>query len=281
MKHRNIVALCSVIFITFGCSSVPESESEQQATNNDGQHDKSTLESYNESMHSFNQGVQEWILAPIGTAIDFVVPDVIEDSVESMLENLSVPNSALNNALQGKFKAAGQDLGRFGINSTIGLLGIFDWASMMGIPQHDEDFGQTLAAYGVGSGPYVVLPVMGGMTPRDMAGAFVSYDVTKSLDKDQEKLIENLGYLPMFRGAAEREPMSYEEQKRMMQAMSECRAHDGEDSAKASCDIVCDEMISMMQADLDQVEDRTEKLEMVEMAGNMLPSYCKADFIVE
>lgn len=281
MKYRNLVTLGSVIFITIGCSSVPESELTKQADNTNGQASKSTLDSYNESMHGFNQGVQEWVLSPIGTAIDFVVPDVIEDSIESVLDNLAVPNSALNNALQGKFKAAGQDLGRFGINSTIGLLGIFDWASMMGIPQHDEDFGQTLASYGVESGPYIVLPVMGGMTPRDMAGAFVSYDVTKSLDKDQEKLIENLGYLPMFRGAAEREPMSYEEQKRMMLAMSECSAHDGDDSVKASCDIVCDEMASMMQADLDQVEDKSEKLEMVEMAGNMLPSYCKVDFIVE
>lgn len=216
--------------------------------------------------------------SPIGTVIDFVLPDIVEESIGAMLENLTVPNTAINNALQGKFKAAGQDLGRFTVNSTIGLLGIIDFASMMDIPKHEEDLGQTLAVYGVESGPYVVLPIMGGMTPRDMAGFALSFDPVNMTDDDIKDIANNMGYLQMFTEASRNEPMTLARQKAMFQAFRACSIHDGDESVKESCDIVCGEMGTMMQADLDKVDDINEQKEMIAMAKNFMPAYCNVEF---
>lgn len=280
MNYRNLVVFPAVMWLIVGCSSVPESEHEQ-LNNKKNVESGSMLTSYNEGMHSFNEAAREWVFSPIGTAIDFVLPDIVEESIESVLENLSVPNTAINNALQGKFKAAGQDLGRFTVNSTVGLLGIIDFASMMGLPKHEEDLGQTLAVYGVGSGPYVVLPIMGGMTPRDMAGFALSFDPVNMTNDDIKDIADNLGFTTMFLEASNGQPMTMQQQKQMFEDFRACSIHDGADIVKESCDRVCNEMSSQMQMELDQVEDLAEKQEMVEMAKNFLPSYCNVDFVIQ
>jgi phospholipid-binding lipoprotein MlaA len=87
-----------------------------------------------------------------------------------VLKNLDLPVTFANDILQGQPKRAGQTISRFTVNSTFGVAGIFDVASRMGIPDHTEDFGQTLAVWGVGEGPYMVLPLLGPAPPRDAVG---------------------------------------------------------------------------------------------------------------
>jgi len=279
MNFRRLAVFPAMLVMLVGCSSVPEKQAvSDNETNGSPVEFGSALDTYNEGMHSFNTAAQEWVFAPIGTAIDFVLPDIVEESIGSVLENLTVPNTAINNALQGKFTEAGQDLGRFTINSTIGLLGLIDFASMMDIPKNEEDLGQTLAVYGVDSGPYIVMPIFGGMTPRDMAGFALSFDPVNMTSDEFKDIVDNMGYSQMFVHASNNEPMTLAQQKEMFNAFRQCSIYDGGVEAKASCDLVCGQMSEMMQADLDQIDDIEEQREMIEMASNFLPSYCNVEF---
>ena len=121
----------------------------------------------NEKTHNFNQSLDESIATPIAKTYKKITPDFIEIGVTNFTDNIEDVNIALNNLLQGKIKDGLSDIARFTINSTVGILGIFDAASTIGLKKHSEDFGQTLAVWGVGDGPYVVLPILGPSTLRD------------------------------------------------------------------------------------------------------------------
>jgi phospholipid-binding lipoprotein MlaA len=127
------------------------------------------LEGFNRAMYTFNDTLDGVLLKPLATAYQ-TLPDPIEKSVGNFFSNLGDPLNALNNLLQGKFDVAVNDLMRFVINTTIGIGGIFDVASEAQMAKSDEDFGQTLAVWGVDSGPYLVLPFFGPSTIRDAAG---------------------------------------------------------------------------------------------------------------
>lgn len=278
MKIEYVILSLTLSFLSVGCAS---NNPEQRAalTDNEVEQESSSLDSYNESMHSFNQAAYEYVLNPIGNGLEFIIPDFVEDAVASIFDNLAVPNTAINNALQGKFKSSGHDLARFGINSTVGLLGMFDWATLMGIENNDEDLGQTLAYYGVESGPYVVLPLLGGATPRAMAGMFGSFDPINMTDKDTKKLAEQLGYVSMVTDMSGDEPYpSLEQQKKRFIAMRECTAHDGDESVSASCSMVCEGMVGELKAEYLAIEDAQERKEMREMAPMFAPSFCQLDF---
>ena len=139
-------------------------------------------EGLNERMFWFNREVLDrYVLKPIATAWNFVLPDPAQRSVHNLFDNLAVVRRVLNNALQLKFAGAGTELARFGINSTIGLVGLFDVAKEgFGIEQRNEDTGQTFGAWGMGPGPYLVLPFLPPLTARDgigylMDGAMTPY----------------------------------------------------------------------------------------------------------
>ena len=237
----------------------------------------STLERYNRNMHDFNAGLHRHVLHPVGKAVDFVVPDVVEEAIDSIFVNLSVPNTALNNLLQGKPKAAGQDLARFGINSTLGIAGIIDWASMWGLPEHEEDFGQTLATYGVPAGPYVVMPVLGGVTPRDGIGGLASVDMML-LKKDTRQSIDNIQMVVGLAQASEQEELpSYEQQRDFHMAFRHCSAEDGAASAAESCALLCGQFEQMMATELAEIKDPTEREEMLAMSHQMKPAFCRSD----
>ena len=142
-----------------------------------GRDPRDPLEPLNRGIYSFNEGVDQAILKPTAQAYRFVVPQFIRASVSNFFSNINDVVVALNNLLQGKFTAAYSDLGRVAINSTIGLLGLFDVASEAGIEKHDEDFGQTLGYWGVGDGPFVMLPFFGPSTGRDAVGRFADHYV--------------------------------------------------------------------------------------------------------
>lgn len=123
---------------------------------------------YNRAMYSFNHAVDKYTLKPLAKGYVYVTPPVVRKGVSNVFSNIGEVPSAINGILQAKPGKAARNTGRFLINSTIGLLGIFDVASHMGLAGEDkEDFGQTLATWGVGQGPYLVLPFLGPSTLRD------------------------------------------------------------------------------------------------------------------
>ena len=131
------------------------------------------LEPANRRVYDFNMAVDRATLRPAATVYKDHVPKVVQTGVGNFFTNLSVPVTAVNNLLQRKPVAAGQDLLRFVINSTLGWGGIFDIASPSGIPLHNEDLGQTLGTYGVPAGPYLMVPLLGPSTVRDLPSSVV------------------------------------------------------------------------------------------------------------
>ena len=131
------------------------------------------IEPFNRSMFWFNEKVDDYVLAPVATGWDTVLPDGVQTSVANFNDNLRFPVNLANDLMQGKPMAAVKDVGRFFINSTAGLLGLFDPAKDLGMPTHYEDFGQTLGVWGIPPGPYLVAPIYGSMNPRDLVGRFV------------------------------------------------------------------------------------------------------------
>ena len=116
-----------------------------------------------------------WLLEPVARGYRFVTPEAARRSVANFLANLRSPVIFANDALQGERDRAGVTLGRFMINTTMGVAGLFDPATAFGYPRHDEDFGQTLGVWGVPSGPYLMLPLLGPSNGRDTAGRVGDY----------------------------------------------------------------------------------------------------------
>jgi phospholipid-binding lipoprotein MlaA len=134
--------------------------------------DEDPWEGFNEKMFWFNREVLDrYLLKPVATGWDFLLPDPVQRSVHNFFDNLEVVRRVVNNSLQLKFTGAATELARFTINSTIGLVGFFDVAKDgFGIEQKDEDTGQTFGVWGMGPGPYLVLPFLPPLTVRDGIG---------------------------------------------------------------------------------------------------------------
>lgn len=131
---------------------------------NDEGRDNDPLEGFNRAMFSFNDTADRWALKPVARGYRAVTPDPIERGVARMFGNLGEVLNVVNDVLQGKLGQAGNDGGRFIINSTVGVAG-FDVAEHWGLPKSDgEDFGQTFATWGAGQGPYLVLPFLAPVT---------------------------------------------------------------------------------------------------------------------
>lgn len=128
-------------------------------------------EPFNRRMYYFNAKADRYFLIPIVKGYKWITPDPVEDGVSNFFSNLGEVKTFTNSVLQGKTKKALITLNRFAINSTFGLLGIFDVAKKLGLKKQKEDFGLTLAKYGVRSGPYLVLPIFGPSSLRDAAGS--------------------------------------------------------------------------------------------------------------
>jgi phospholipid-binding lipoprotein MlaA len=135
---------------------------------------KDCFESFNRATFSLNQGLDKVIFKPIAKGYR-KLPSPIRAGTSNVLVNFSTLITVPNNILQGEFKTAGVNTGRFAINTTLGILGIFNVAKKMGFSEYEkEDYGQTLGAWGVGEGCYLVLPVLGPSTIRDTTGSFVN-----------------------------------------------------------------------------------------------------------
>jgi len=135
---------------------------------------KDCFEGLNRATFSLNQGLDKVIFKPVARGYRSL-PSPVRTGTSNVLVNLSSLITVPNNILQGDFKTAGVNTGRFAINTTVGILGIFDVASKMNFPEYQkEDYGQTFGTWGVGAGCYVVLPVLGPSTIRDTVGSFVN-----------------------------------------------------------------------------------------------------------
>lgn len=135
------------------------------------------LESLNRASFSLNAALAKDIAAPVTAAYQSMVPQPIQTGLDDFFTNLREPVTAVSSGLKGDFQNAGVSVGRFAINSTVGIVGIFDVATDMGWVSRPEDLGATLCSYGVRPGPYIVVPILGPTTAREAAGALATYYV--------------------------------------------------------------------------------------------------------
>ena len=131
------------------------------------------LERLNRATYAFNDALDRMLAKPAARAYKAIVPRPAREAVGNFLGNLDYPTTVLNDALQGKLRAAGHDVARFLVNSTVGIGGLLDPATRWGLTANDEDFGQTLGVWGLGPGPYLVLPFLGPSDLRDAPARFV------------------------------------------------------------------------------------------------------------
>ncbi|MFG6158148.1 VacJ family lipoprotein [Halomonas sp. 1390] len=154
-------ALVVALALLAGCASSGEMRE---------RHPDDPWEGFNRKVFAFNDVVDRYALKPVAQGYRFITPDPVETGVGNFFSNLGEIRTTLNSLLQGKGGNAGVSTGRFLINTTVGIGGLFDVATRMDITGREEDFGQTLGAWGVGEGAYLVLPLLGPSTVRDTAG---------------------------------------------------------------------------------------------------------------
>lgn len=148
-----------------GCASTGGVEQQVEANPVD------PYEGFNRKMYVFNDTVDDYVAKPISDAYKFITPQFVQTGVFNFFNNLKNINIVLNDVLQAKFQQSAHDTGRFAINTTVGLAGLFDVAKQFGLEQNEEDFEQTLAVWGVPQGSYLVLPFLGPTTARGIPGS--------------------------------------------------------------------------------------------------------------
>jgi len=157
-------ALLAIVLALIGLLCAPAGAAEGDRSDSD------PIEGFNRGIFWFNDHVDTYVLVPVATVWDKVLPNRVQRSIANFFDNLRFPIVTVNNLLQAKFKNAASDVGRFVVNTTVGVAGFFDPASDWGLEKHNEDFGQTLGYWGVPPGPYLVLPILGPSDVRDGAG---------------------------------------------------------------------------------------------------------------
>lgn len=170
---RHLAVSTLAILLIAGCATAPDPA--DKAATEEFRQLNDPIEPFNRAVFSFNRGVDTVILKPLAQLYRDYTPQAFQDGVNNVLANLRAPVVFMNDLLQGEFRRAEQTVGRFVVNTTVGVLGIADVAAEMGVPRHNEDFGQTLAVWGVAEGPYLMLPLLGPSNPRDAVGLAVDY----------------------------------------------------------------------------------------------------------
>lgn len=151
-----------------GCATSPPADDPEAVAEFEQINDP--LEPTNRVIFSVNEGIDTYFLRPVALGYRAVVPPFGRDRISDFLDNLKSPIYLANDLLQGNFTLAGATVERFALNSSFGVLGIMDVAEPMGIPAHQSDFGETMGVWGIGEGPYLVLPLFGPSNPRDTVG---------------------------------------------------------------------------------------------------------------
>lgn len=178
-----LVILCAAILA--GCAST-------------GSNPRDPYEGFNRAMFSVNEGFDTVVAKPLAKGYDAVAPLPVKAGVGNFFGNVGDLWTGVNNGLQGKIGDGASDIGRLLINSTVGILGLFDVASELGLEKHEEDFGQTLATWGVGDGGYLFWPVLGPRTVRDTAGFVVDAYADPVLWGIDDIPVRNSAYVVRF-----------------------------------------------------------------------------------
>ncbi|MBF0267141.1 MAG: VacJ family lipoprotein [Alphaproteobacteria bacterium] len=170
---RPFLAACALTALLAGCATPPPASNkpalaEYKQTNDPG-------EPTNRAIFAANQWVDGGVIKPVAKGYGAYVPAPVRKSIRSFLTNMHEPWTFVNEVLQGEIKRSGVTLGRFCVNTTAGVLGLFDLMDEKLGPAHEEDFGQTLAVWGVGEGPFVTLPLLGPSNPRDAVGKVAGF----------------------------------------------------------------------------------------------------------
>lgn len=176
-----------ILFLT-ACASIQQTERVAKID---------PFERMNRAVFTFNETADQYVVKPAAEAYRYVLPEFVRTGVTNFFSNINDVLIAANNLLQGKPSNAVSDIGRFLVNSTVGILGFFDVATDMGLDKNHEDFGQTLAVWGVGDGPYVVLPFFGPSNVRDTVGLVVDIETdfminTNKLNSDEKIAVNGL-----------------------------------------------------------------------------------------
>lgn len=135
-------------------------------------------EGFNRAVFSFNETLDKYFLKPVSEGYVYITPSPVQTGIGNFFNNLGEVTTVINDVLQGKFRQAGLDSTRFLVNTTVGMAGFIDVGSRIGLQRNDEDFGQTLGYWGMGSGPYLMLPFLGPSTVRDTAGMVPDYFIS-------------------------------------------------------------------------------------------------------
>ena len=194
------VLLISLLMLLTGCASTQYIENERDP-----------WQGFNRSIYSFNDTLDRHALKPVAKGYRAVMPDFVEQGVRNFFSNLDDVSVAVNNLLQAKLKDSFSDIGRLLVNSTVGVLGLFDVASSIGLEKHQEDFGQTLATWGVGSGPYIVWPFFGPSTLRDTPSLVVDTVLLDPVTHVELKLAERAAVIALDRVSRRAELLSLEQ----------------------------------------------------------------------
>lgn len=176
-----------------GCATLPSGKPDP----------RDPWERMNRSTHAFNDALDRTVAKPVAKAYVKVMPRFVRTGVSNVFNNLDTVGTVINDVLQGKMRQAGRDSARFLLNSTFGLGGLFDPASAAGLELNDEDLGQTLGKWGVGPGPYLVLPFLGPSTTRDTITRLAdqyTYPLTYLEDDSTRYLIRGVSLLDMRAG---------------------------------------------------------------------------------
>ena len=157
-----------LVFATSACTTIGTNPN--SAPNVEDEETWDPFEPFNRTMFTFNEKFDDWLLKPVAKGYDLIFPRPVKRSIGNFFSNLIQPRVAVNDLLQGKGKQAARDTGRFLINSTVGVLGLFDVARHLDLEAREEDWGQTFAVWGINGGPYFVWPIIGPRYLRDTVG---------------------------------------------------------------------------------------------------------------
>lgn len=163
-KIRGVASALVIAVLVSGCAATPGKTTQEDH-----------WEGMNRGVYKFNDALDRAALKPVAKGYKKITPDWMRTGIGNFFSNLGYPSTFINQFLQGKAVLGLRDTARFLVNSTIGLVGFLDVATPMGLEKNDEDFGQTLAVWGVGSGPYLTLPLFGPSTMRDAPSRVVEF----------------------------------------------------------------------------------------------------------
>lgn len=210
--RRHLLVLFALLSLA-ACATTRGPNADTAAPANEADEARDPFEGFNRAMYTFNDKFDTYLLKPVAKGYRAVVPTPARQGVSNFFSNLREPMVMLNDALQGKFTYAASDLGRFLTNSTLGVLGLFDVASRLGLEKRNEDFGQTLAVWGVAEGPYLVLPFLGPSGVRDgvgWVGDYYAHPVTYMEESSTAGKVTAMGIVDTRTGYLEAGDILYE-----------------------------------------------------------------------